>query len=97
MRRTARGPATVHFEIGRVTLHGFSAPEGQRFVRSLEASLNQLGTSRATAWPIAGRRTIARLDAGALRGGATPEEAASVLATALRVEIGAHRAGGEQP
>lgn len=96
MRRTTPTPATVHFEIGRVTLHGFSAPDGQRFVRSLEASLNQLGRSRETAWP-AGRRTIAHLDAGALRRGATPEEAARLLATSLHAEIGAHRAGGEQP
>lgn len=97
MRRTTRSPTTVHFEIGRVTLHGFSAPEGRRFIRSLEASLNQLGTSPATEWPSAGRRTIAQLDAGALRGRAAPEEAAGLIATALRAGLGPDGSGGGQP
>jgi hypothetical protein len=85
-------PRAVHFEIGRLTLHGFSAGQQRRFVSSLQTSLADLGASGRD-WPATGRRRIARLDAGALLPGATPEEAARAVATQLQSAVRSTGAG----
>lgn len=79
-------PRAVHFEIGRLTLHGFSAGQQRRFVSTLQSSLADVGASGGD-WPAGGRRTIGHLDAGALRSGASPEEAARLVATSLRAAV----------
>jgi hypothetical protein len=92
---TPARPGAVHFQIGRLTLHGFSAGQQQRFVSSLQSSLSDLGASGGD-WPAAGRRTIGHLDAGTLRSGASPEEAAQVVATRLRTAVLGDGNGGSQ-
>jgi hypothetical protein len=86
VKPAAAGPRAVHFEIGRLTLHGFSAGQERRFVSSLQSSLAELGASGGD-WPAAGRRTIGHLDAGALRSGASPEEAAHAVVTQIRAAV----------
>ena len=94
MSPAIRRPAAVHFEIGRVTLHGFSAANQERFVRSLEDSLRDVGAGGDTEWPATGRRTVARLDGGVLHPGASPEQAAGLVAATLRASIPGHSPGG---
>jgi hypothetical protein len=76
-------PRTVHFDIGRITLHGYSAGQRTRFVSSLRSHLATLATSGGYDWPAAGTRRVAHLDAGLLPPGAQPEEAARRIAARL--------------
>jgi hypothetical protein len=75
-------PSTVHFDIGRITLHGYSPAQRSRFVTSLRAHLADLSAQGGYDWPAGGRR-VGHLDAGLLRPGAPPEEAARRVATRL--------------
>jgi len=91
---------TVHFDIGRVTLHGYSPGQQARFVSSLRARLADLaagdglglglglGPGLGPGGPPGAARRIGRLDAGMLRPGAPPEEAAERVAAALLAAIG---------
>jgi hypothetical protein len=76
-------PRTVHFDIGRITLHGYSPGQRTRFVSSLWSHLADLATSGGYDWPAAGARRIGHLDVGLLLPGAQPEEAAWRVATRL--------------
>jgi hypothetical protein len=82
---TAQGgvPRAVRFDIGRITLHGYSAGQRARFVSSLRTRLAELATSEGRGWPTGTPRRIEHLDAGVLRAGAPPEEAAERIAAAL--------------
>jgi hypothetical protein len=82
-------PVAVHFEIGRVTLHGYSAAQRTQFVASLRAHLAEVGASGSWSGSGPARRRVGRLDAGALPPGASPHEAARRVATALRSAAGA--------
>jgi hypothetical protein len=89
-------PKSIHFDIGRVTLHGYSARDRDRFEQALRTALADLAASRAGPdapqagamafprkrgeWPAAGDRFIPLVDAGALPAGASPERAARVIA-----------------
>ncbi|MDQ6775594.1 MAG: hypothetical protein M3071_05085 [Actinomycetota bacterium] len=75
-------PGSVHFEIRRITLNGYSPAQRTRFVDSLQAQLTELG--KGDGWPRAGRRTVRALDAGTLKPGASPEAAAAQVAATLR-------------
>ena len=79
----------LHIGIDRVTLHGFTAADGRRFTRSLEASLAKLATARHDRdWcSLAPAARIARLDAGQLRPGENAEAAARRVAEALFAEL----------
>lgn len=82
-RRVSAAPRAVHFDIGRLTLEGYSPAQRARFVSSLRARLTELAGSDDRAWLTAGQRRLGRLDAGALRAGAAPEEAAQRVAATL--------------
>jgi hypothetical protein len=79
--RRASQPASVHVSIDRITLHGYSPAERARFVASLNASLRALDATGA------GARSIGRLDAGPLRPGSSPEQAAERVGAALRTAL----------
>jgi hypothetical protein len=75
----------IHFEIGRITLHGFPPAHRARFLSSLQASLAELG--RSDDWSHAAPRQLGRVDAGPLRAGASPEEAAGLVTAQIRAAI----------
>ncbi len=75
----------IHFEIGRITLHGFPPAHRARFLASLQTSLTELGTSGD--WSPASPRQLGRVDAGPLSAGASPEEAAGLVTAQIRAAI----------
>lgn len=83
MSQPAGVPQSVHFDIGRLTLPGYSSGQRARFVSSLQARLAGLAADGGGRWPAAGDRRIGHLDAGVLRAGASPEEAAERIAARL--------------
>jgi hypothetical protein len=89
VRQPAAAARTIHFDIGRITLHGYSPRQQTRFVSSLRArlaelaELAELAAAGGDGWPAAGQRRIGHLDAGLLRAGAPPEEAAERVAERL--------------
>jgi hypothetical protein len=87
--RASPAPRAVHFDIGRLTLEGYSPVQRARFVSSLRARLSELAASDGQAWPAAGQRRFGRLDAGVLRAGAAPEEAAQRVAATLLAHLAA--------
>jgi hypothetical protein len=91
VRPAGANPRTVHFEIGRITMHGFSPAQQRRFLASLQASLAEWAASGVDGWPADGARRVGRLDAGALRPGASPEEAAARITTRLRAAVAVPR------
>jgi hypothetical protein len=72
-------PRSIHFDIGRITLHGYSSRERDRFERALRTHLTALARQPG-AWPASGDSFIERLDAGAIPPGASPERAAQLIA-----------------
>jgi hypothetical protein len=89
-------PRAVHFDIGRITLHGYSPGQQARFVSSLQARLAGLAADRGYRWPAAAQR-IGHLDAGVLRAGAAPEEAAEAIAASLFAAVAGGRAEDSRP
>ena len=87
MRQQAGVPRAVHFDIGRITLHGYSPGQRARFVGSLRARLAGLAADGGYSWRAAVERRIGHLDAGVLRAGAGPEEAAGRIAAALAAAV----------
>jgi hypothetical protein len=83
VNQQATVPRAVHFDIGRITLHGYTAGQRTRFLSSLQAHLAELAGVGGYDWPTAGKRRIGHLNAGLLRPGARPEEAAQRLAAHL--------------
>jgi hypothetical protein len=92
----AGAPRAVHFEIGRITLPGYSPAQQARFVSSLRTRLAGLASGEGAAesraqgrgFPALTPRRIGHLDAGVLRPGAPPEEAAERVAAALLAAVG---------
>lgn len=72
----------VRIDIGTLRLHGYSAAQQQRFLRTLETQLAQKATAR-TDWPALASRHIARLAPLQVRAGTTPEKAAAMIAQQL--------------
>jgi hypothetical protein len=75
-------PGSIHFTIHHVTLPGYSPSQRARFTDALKARLTEIAASGDVTWPAVGRR-IGHLDAGVLRAGAPPEEAANRVAAGL--------------
>ena len=88
MTPQAGAPRAIHFDIGRITLHGYSPGQRARFVSSLRDCLAGLAAGDGLRWPAGPRRRIGHLDAGMLRPGAPPEEAAERVAAALLATVG---------
>jgi hypothetical protein len=82
---TGGGGGAIHFEIGRITLHGFPPAYRARFLASLQASLTELGTGGD--WSPRATPRLGRLLAGPLRAGASPEDAAGLVVGQIRAAI----------
>jgi hypothetical protein len=89
----------VRFDIRRLTLSGYAEAEQRRFVRSLRTELARLSHAVPPGqWPAAGEAgsdpppAFERLDAGEMRPGATPEEAARQIARRIVEKVA--RGGG---
>jgi hypothetical protein len=87
----AAAPSKVNFDIGRITLHGYSPGQRTRFVNSLRARLTDLAATDGHGWPT-GQRQIGHVDAGLLPPNASPEQAARRIAA----RILAAAAGGRE-
>lgn len=74
--------AAVHIDIGRLSLHGYTQPQQQRFMQALETALSQLATDRKN-WSSLTSRHIADVAPMRPRPGTTPEAAARRLARQL--------------
>jgi len=79
----------LRLDIQRLSLPGYTPAQHERFMHALTTTLNQL-MARQAPWPTALGARITHLDAGRLREGATPEDAAREIAT----QIFARLAGG---
>lgn len=88
MNRQAAPPRTVHFDIDRITVHGYSPGQRTRFVSSLRRHLTELAADRSHEWPPGGERRVGHLDAGPLDSGALPEEAARRIAVRVLAAAG---------
>lgn len=83
----------VDLQIGRIVIEGLSAHEQRRFGAELESQLHKLATDGLLTQSEGKlRKTIATLNAGALRPGATAKEAAAQIAQALVSHV-----HGQQP
>ncbi len=75
----------LHIHIDRMMVEGLPMHKQQRFVRALETQLSKLASDGLSdALMGVGTRHISSLDAGRLRAGATPEQAAAQVTAALR-------------
>ena len=78
----------VHIHIDRMVIEGLPPHAHQRFVRALETHLTQMVDAQAPRDLFAASsRRIASLDAGRLRAGATPEQAAAQVTAALHGKL----------
>jgi hypothetical protein len=84
-RRETTSRGAVHFEIGRIGLHGFSPAHRARFIASLHASLSELAS--AADWSLSEPRQLARVSVADLRPGASPEAAAALVTARVRAAI----------
>ena len=75
----------VHLHIDRLVGEGVDARGRERFVAALEQQMTELASGLA-AGAVDGRR-IGRVDAGVLRAGATPEQAAGQVGGAVRAAL----------
>ena len=84
----------LHLHIDRLVVEGIPAQGRQRFLGALESQLTKLASEGLRDALAGGRkRRIAALDAGVLRAGATPEQAAAQVTAALRNGLAGRRAG----
>jgi hypothetical protein len=82
--------SSVHLHIDRIVVHGMPRTEGRRLAIALEGKLRQWAESgMAGVVPGDAPRAIPSLDAGQLRPGATPAQAAAQIVQAIRTRLGA--------
>lgn len=88
---------TVCIHIDRMVVEGLPALAQQRFVSALKKQLTQMAEAQAPyGFAAGGSRRISSLDAGRLRSGSTPEQAAAQITATLRGKLagkGASRHG----
>ena len=96
--QNAPQPASLHFNISRITLHGYTTANKRRFTDSLTRSLGELVNShRNHDWSNAESFRIRNVNGGKLTPDASPEEAAmhvaqQIMQKALRLRGGKHDA-----
>jgi hypothetical protein len=79
---------SLHLHINRIVVEGLPESGQRRFMRSLEAQLYELAESGiADAFPRNTRKRIQVLNAGQLRSGATPEQAAAQVVRSIRQSV----------
>ncbi|HWG19559.1 MAG TPA: hypothetical protein VG225_03450 [Terracidiphilus sp.] len=85
---------SLHLHIDRIVVEGLSAADQRQFAAALEAQLRDLAGS-GIANQLSGnvRRRMASLDAGWLRPGATPKQAAMQVVESIRQSIAAPQPG----
>jgi hypothetical protein len=89
-------PASIHFNIGRITLHGYTTANQRSFTNSLQRSLGELVEARRDYdWSNATSLRIRKMSGGKLNPGASPEEAAmqvarQIVQQALQLRGGRH-------
>ncbi|GLQ45827.1 hypothetical protein GCM10007862_08780 [Dyella lipolytica] len=77
-----KNQAAVHIDIDRLSLHGYTQPQQQRFMQAFETALSQLAVDRKE-WSLLTPRHIADVTPVRPRPGTTPEAAARQLARQL--------------
>ncbi len=91
-------PASIHFNIGRITLHGYTTAHQRLFTNSLQRSLGELVEARRDSdWSNVTSLRIRKMSGGKLNPGASPEEAAmhvarQIVQHALQLSGGSHDA-----
>ena len=79
---------SLHLEIDRIVVEGLPESGQRRFVRALEAQLHELAESGiADSFTRNMRKRVQELNAGQLRPGATPEQAAAQVARSIRQSV----------
>jgi hypothetical protein len=89
---TAPVGGALHVHIERLSLPGYTQAQSQRFVAVLNRAIAEFSAARGLA-SMTGGEHLARLDAGRLRAGATPEEAARQLAARLCSSLASNPGG----
>ncbi len=85
---------TLNLHIDRLVVEGLPAHSEKRFVRALEAQLTKLASQgMPEAFGRGHMRRIASLDAGVMRAGTTPEQAAAQVTAALHSNLAGKGAG----
>lgn len=75
--QNAHQPASIHFNIGRITLHGYTTTNQKRFTHSLEKSLGELVAAHPDYnWSNLASLKIRKMNGGRVNADASPEEAA---------------------
>jgi hypothetical protein len=91
------GMKSVKLHIERIVVEGLTASGQQRFLRALESQLHQwAGAHSASDGLAAGftrntRKRIQALDAGPLRPGTTPEQAATQVVRSIHQSLASNR------
>jgi hypothetical protein len=91
------GMKSVKLDIERVVVEGLTGSGQRRFLRALEAQLHQLADADSANDGFAVgltpnmRKRIQTLDAGPLRPGTTPENAAAQVVRAIRESVSSNR------
>jgi hypothetical protein len=76
---------SLHLHIDRIVVEGLPESGQRRFMRALEAQLHELADGGiADAFTRNTRKRIQALNAGQLRAGATPEQAAAQVVRSIR-------------
>jgi hypothetical protein len=83
----------LNFQIDRITLHGYAPNDQARFVNSLKQSLISLAPTLQPFSLARVSRKLAVLDAGQLRAGASPEEAARHVARQIFAVLNERKRG----
>ena len=82
--------SSVHLHIDRIVVHGMPRADGRRLAVALEEKLRQWAENGlAGAVPGGAPRAIPSLNAGRLRPGATPAQAAGQIVEAIQERLGA--------
>src|SRR5215469_16949903 len=86
----------LHFKIGRITTDGYSVAEQKQFTHSIKLKLAELARKHSDhPWSEANGLTMNRLDAGQLRSGASPEDAARQIAARIFAKLTQKQTPGE--
>jgi len=93
MNRDAPAARSVHFDIGHITLDGYSSAQQTRFVSALRTQLTDHATDGGRNW--LAQQQIAHVDGGTLPAGMTPEQAAQRIAARILSTATQAREGNE--
>lgn len=86
-RKSSQGPR-LHFQIDRITLHGYTANAHARFVNSFRESLLSLAPTLGSPGLARVSRKLTSLDAGLLRPELSAEEAGRQVARQIVAALG---------